>query len=170
MIMTIKHLSSPAEVVRGHISMMACGDIAGGREQMGFSPRNTDRHDHGLPDAELSFQELTSKSKAPVHPGAVLLNRYLIPRHITQSALAEHLGVSVQRINEIVRGKRSITPETSWLLAGALGTTPELWISLQVKYDMAHCKPVQEVTLLKDGRRKRRQKQRAATPCEGLAL
>ena len=113
---------------------------------------------HEAHEAEVKTPGVSAKSKAsaPVHPGVVLLNKYLAPRHITQSALAEHLGIPIQRINEIVRGKRAVTPETAWLLAGALGTTPEFWVSLQAKYDMEQCKPDVEVAFLRDGHRKRR--------------
>jgi addiction module HigA family antidote len=47
----------------------------------------------------------------------------------------------VLRINEIVRGKRGITPETAWLFSQAFGTTPQLWINLQTNYDLAQNKP-----------------------------
>ena len=60
---------------------------------------------------------------------------------LTQVALAEHLGVPVQRVNEIVRGKRGITPETAWLFSQAFGTTPEFWINLQTNYDLARTRP-----------------------------
>jgi addiction module HigA family antidote len=59
---------------------------------------------------------------------------------------AEHIGVPVQRINEIVRGKRGITPETAWLFAGALGTSPEFWLNLQSNYDLARFRPKRTVT------------------------
>lgn len=68
---------------------------------------------------------------------------------LTQVKLAEHIGVSVQRINEIVRGKRGITPETAWLLSQASGTTPQLWINLQANYDLAMNKPDRKVRRLK---------------------
>ena len=86
--------------------------------------------------------------KPPIHPGIILLQRYLLPRHITQSALAAHLGISVQRVNEIVRGKRAITPETAWMFAGALGTPPELWMGLQMRYDIVKNKPQTDISLL----------------------
>jgi addiction module HigA family antidote len=63
---------------------------------------------------------------------------FLKPLGLTQVALAEHLGVPVQRINEIVRGKRGVTPETAWLLAGAFGTTPDFWINLQTVHDLVN--------------------------------
>ncbi|MXY98957.1 MAG: HigA family addiction module antidote protein [Gemmatimonadetes bacterium] len=55
---------------------------------------------------------------------------FLKPLGITQVAFAKHIGVPLQRINEIIRGKRGVTPETAWLLSLALGTTPELWLNL----------------------------------------
>ena len=67
----------------------------------------------------------------------------------TQVALAEHLGVPVQRINELVRGKRGVTPETAWLLAQALNTTPEFWLNLQAAYDLAQNRPARRVPRLR---------------------
>jgi|GEM_PF-259793 len=71
------------------------------------------------------------KNRILTHPGEALREEFLSPLGVTQVALAEHIGVSVQRVNEIVRGKRGVTPETAWLLAGAFGTTPEFWINMQ---------------------------------------
>ena len=62
------------------------------------------------------------KNRIPTHPGEVLLEEFLVPLGISQVALAEHLEISLQRINEIVRGKRGVTPETAWLFAQAFGT------------------------------------------------
>ena len=55
---------------------------------------------------------------------------------------------SVQRINEIVRGKRSVTPETAWLFSQALGTTPEFWLNLQTAHDLAKTRPKRTVPAL----------------------
>ena len=51
----------------------------------------------------------------------------------------------MQRINELVRGKRGITPETAWLLSQALDTTPEFWINLQASFDLARSQPLEPV-------------------------
>lgn len=67
---------------------------------------------------------------------------------LSQVKLAAHIGVPVQRINEIVRGKRGITPETAWLLSQAFGTTPQLWINLQTNDDLALNKPERKVRRL----------------------
>lgn len=83
--------------------------------------------------------------RVPTHPGEVLREEFLNPLGLTQVALAAHLGVPVQRINELVRGKRGVTPETAWLLAGAFGTTPEFWVNLQVNHDLALSRPAKKV-------------------------
>ncbi len=62
-------------------------------------------------------------NRIPTHPGLILKEEFLEPMNITQVALASHLDIPVQRINEIIRGKRSITPETAWLLSQAFNTT-----------------------------------------------
>ena len=89
------------------------------------------------------------KNRIPTHPGEILLEEFLRPMEITQVAFAEHIGVPLQRVNEIVRGKRGVTPATAWLFAGALGTSPELWINLQVSYDLAISRPPKPVQRLK---------------------
>jgi len=88
------------------------------------------------------------ENRIPTHPGEVLSEEFLKPLGLTQVALAEHLGVPVQRINELVRGKRGVTPETAWFLAGAFGTTPDFWVNLQTAYDLAVTRPTQGVPRL----------------------
>jgi addiction module HigA family antidote len=89
------------------------------------------------------------KSRVPTHPGEVLLEEFLVPLGQTQVSLAEHLGVPVQRINELVRGKRGVTPETAWLLAQAFNTTPEFWLNIQGAYDLARSRPASKVPRLR---------------------
>jgi addiction module HigA family antidote len=81
------------------------------------------------------------ENRIPTHPGVILRQEFLIPLGVSQVALAAHLGTSVQRVNELVRGKRGVTPETAWLLAQALNTTPEFWINLQAAHDLARSRP-----------------------------
>jgi len=88
-------------------------------------------------------------AKGGTYPGETLLEDFLIPMGLSQVKLAAHIGVPIQRINEIVRGKRGITPETAWLLSQAFGTTPLLWINLQTNYDLAQNKPDRKVQQLK---------------------
>ncbi len=85
------------------------------------------------------------EERIPTHPGEILLEDFLVPMNVTQIELATHLGIRVQRINEIVRGKRGVTPETAWLLAGAFGTTPQFWMNLQVMHDLAATRPDREI-------------------------
>ena len=87
--------------------------------------------------------------RIPTHPGEILEEEFLKPLGISQVAFAAHLGVPVQRINELVRGKRGITPETAWLLSQALNTTPEFWLNLQMTFDLAQNRPRREVQALK---------------------
>lgn len=86
--------------------------------------------------------------RTPTHPGEILLEEFLTPLGISQVDLAAHIGVSVQRVNEIVRGKRGVSPETSWLLAQALGTSPEFWVNLQTVYDLSRSHPKRQVRRL----------------------
>ena len=89
------------------------------------------------------------EKRTPTHPGEILRLDFLEPLGQSQVALAEHLGVSVQRINELVRGKRGVTPETAWLLSQALNTSPEFWLNLQATYDLATTRPVRKVGKLR---------------------
>ena len=89
------------------------------------------------------------KKRIPTHPGEVLLEEFLAPLGITQVQLASHIAVPVQRVNEIVRGKRGVSSETAWLLAQALGTTPEFWINLQANHDLAAQRPSRQVKRLR---------------------
>ena len=87
--------------------------------------------------------------RVPTHPGVILREEFLVPLGRTQVALAEHLGIPVQRINEVVRGKRGVTPDTAWLLAQAFGTTPQFWLNLQAAHDLAVSRPSRRVQRLR---------------------
>ena len=63
------------------------------------------------------------KHRIPTHPGEILPEEFLEPLGITQVAFAELIGISTQRADALIRGKRGVTPETAWLLAQAFGTT-----------------------------------------------
>jgi antitoxin HigA-1 len=93
---------------------------------------------------------MVPENRIPTHPGEILLEEFLKPLGITQVAFARHLQVPLQRINEIIRGKRGVTPETAWRLAQALGTTPELWINLQRNYDLAKNRPKTAISRLQE--------------------
>jgi len=76
------------------------------------------------------------KNRPPTHPGEVLLAEFLEPQGMTQSALAQKLGIPIQRVNTLVNGKRGVTAETAILLARAFETTPEFWMNLQTRLDL----------------------------------
>jgi addiction module HigA family antidote len=90
------------------------------------------------------------KNRIPTHPGEILQEEFLTPLGLTQVALAKHIGVPTQRINELIRGKRGVTPETAWLLSQAFDTTPEFWINLQTNYDLAVNHPKRQIDKLKE--------------------
>lgn len=68
--------------------------------------------------------------------GEILLEEFLKPRDMTQSELSERLRIPLQRVNSIVNGKRSVTPETAILLARFFETTAQFWMNLQTQYDL----------------------------------
>ena len=88
------------------------------------------------------------ENRITTHPGEVLKEDFLDPLGITQVTFAHHIGVPLQRVNEIIRGKRGITPETAWLLSQALGTTPQFWMNLQDAYDLTSKRPSRTVERL----------------------
>ena len=78
------------------------------------------------------------KDRAPTHPGEMLLEEFVRPLGISQSALAVRLGVSFPRLNEIVRGKRGVTPDTALRLARVVGMSADFWLGLQQDWDLWH--------------------------------
>lgn len=72
----------------------------------------------------------------PIHPGEVLREEFLIPLGMSAHALALELKVPAPRINDIVRERRAITPDTALRLARYFGTTPKFWLNLQTSYDL----------------------------------
>ena len=72
----------------------------------------------------------------PIHPGEVLLKEYLEPYGISQYRLAKDIHVPPRRINEIVRGLRSISADTSLRLARYFATSERFWLNLQMRYDL----------------------------------
>lgn len=85
------------------------------------------------------------KNRISTHPGTILLKEYLEPLGLSQKGLADHFGIPVQRVNEIVRGKRGVSPETAWLLSEAINTTPAFWLNLQSMHDLSSTRPARHV-------------------------
>ncbi len=77
-----------------------------------------------------------AKKLPNVHPGEVLLEEFIKPLHISQNRLAREIGVPPRRINEIVLGKRSVTPDTALRLSRYFGTSSRFWLGLQMDYDL----------------------------------
>ena len=75
-------------------------------------------------------------NRRPTHPGEIFLEDFLIPLGITQKEAAERLRMSYPRMNEIVKGKRSVTPDTALRLARFTNTEPEFWLNLQQAVDL----------------------------------
>ncbi len=74
--------------------------------------------------------------RPPTHPGEVLLHEFIEPLGLTQAEVARALGVPYQRLNEVVRGVRGVTPATALRLARYFGTTAALWLNLQLAVDL----------------------------------
>lgn len=72
----------------------------------------------------------------PFHPGEILLEEFLQPMEMTQVELAEKLGWTKAKLNELIRGKRGITAETALDLAEVLGTSAKLWMNFQSTWDL----------------------------------
>jgi addiction module HigA family antidote len=80
------------------------------------------------------------KHRPPTHPGEILLHEFLRPLQLSQVDAARRMGVSTQRLNELVRGKRGVTADTALRLAKLLKTTPEFWLNLQNAHDLYEAK------------------------------
>jgi addiction module HigA family antidote len=88
---------------------------------------------------------MARQPKNPFHPGEILLEEFLEPKGVTQVALADKIGWTKTRLNELIRGKRGITAAAALDLADALGTSPKLWMNLQATYDLDKAAKVKRV-------------------------
>lgn len=78
------------------------------------------------------------QNRPPTHPGEMLQEEFLKPLRISQSDFAVRLGVSFPRLNEVIRGRRGVTPDTALRLARVLGTSADFWLGLQLDWDLWH--------------------------------
>jgi len=85
------------------------------------------------------------KQRIATHPGEVLLEEYLKPLGLTQATLAKELGISTNRMNELVRGKRGITADTALRLAQRFKTSAEFWMNLQSGYELTEARMSREM-------------------------
>jgi addiction module HigA family antidote len=79
---------------------------------------------------------MAQRKLSPVHPGEVLLEEFLSPLGVSQYRLAKETSVPARRINEIVRGSRSISADTALRLARYFGTSERFWLNLQARYEL----------------------------------
>ena len=79
---------------------------------------------------------MAEKLLDPIHPGEILYEEFMEPLALSSNALAFALRVPATRIGEIVRGRRSITPDTALRLGRYFVTSPDLWFGLQTEYDL----------------------------------
>ena len=83
--------------------------------------------------------------RPPTLPGEMLLEEFIKPMNLTQKAFAAHLGWTYAKMNEIIRGKRGITPETALDLADALNMEPEFWLNLQRDWQLWHARQTHQI-------------------------
>jgi antitoxin HigA-1 len=81
--------------------------------------------------------------RQPIHPGEMLLEEFLNPMDITQRQLADAIHVPYQRINEIINGKRGVTPATALRLARFFGISADYWLNLQQRWDLYEANQVE---------------------------
>ena len=76
--------------------------------------------------------------RPPTHPGEMLLEEFLKPLGLSQAEASVRMQMTTNRLNEIVKGRRGVTADTAWRLSALLGTSPELWMNLQMNWDLWH--------------------------------
>jgi len=85
--------------------------------------------------------------RPPTHPGGMLLEEFLAPMQLTQRQLADAIRVPYQRINEIVNGRRGITPSTALRLSKFFGMSADFWLAVQLRWDLYHAQQTEQDTL-----------------------
>jgi addiction module HigA family antidote len=85
--------------------------------------------------------------RSPTHPGEMLLEEFLTPMGLTQRELADAIHVPYQRINEIINGKRGITPSTALRLARFFGMSADFWMNVQLRWDLYFAQQSEQDTL-----------------------
>jgi len=78
------------------------------------------------------------RNRPPTHPGEMLFEEFVKPLDMTQAELSRRLGVSYPRLNEIIKGRRSVTPDTALRLSRVLGMPADFWLGLQQDWDLWH--------------------------------
>ena len=88
--------------------------------------------------SSITTERRLPTDRPPTHPGEMLRAEFIEPLGITQTAFALRLGVSFPRLNEVIKGRRSVTPDTALRLARVLGMPADFWLGLQSDWDLWH--------------------------------
>jgi addiction module HigA family antidote len=86
-------------------------------------------------------------NRTPTHPGEMLLEEFLTPTGLTQRQLADAIHVPYQRVNDLINGRRGMTPSTALRLAKFFGNTPAFWMNLQLRWDLYFAQQAEKKTL-----------------------
>ena len=100
-------------------------------------------------------EPMLPSNRIAAHPGEMLSEEFLKPAGIAQADLARALKIPLNRVNEIVKGKRGITAETAWLLSAYFKNSPEFWMNLQTAHDLTKTRSVRKTMSTSSKRRKR---------------
>lgn len=84
----------------------------------------------------MKAHDMDEERLPPIHPGEVLLEDFMKPLSLSQYRVAQDIGVPTLRISQIVHGKRAVTADTAMRLARYFGTSPDVWLRLQARYDL----------------------------------
>ena len=106
--------------------------------------RTTTRRGRAL----IVVQRRLPTHRPPTHPGAMLLEEFLLPLGISQSAFAAQLGVSFPRLNEVINAKRGVTSDTALRLAQVTGMSADFWLGLQQDWDLWHALRSKDATAI----------------------
>lgn len=91
----------------------------------------------------------TPAHREPTHAGEVLLEEFLEPLGLSQRELAAGIRVPYRRVNELVNGRRGVTPSVALRLAKFFGTSPDFWMNLQQRWDLYHARAAEAQELRK---------------------
>lgn len=86
------------------------------------------------------------KNRPPTHPGEVLLEEFLKPLELSQADVARRLKMPLNRLNELIKGKRGMTPETALRLSELFRVSPEFWMNLQSGRDLWHAQRARKMS------------------------
>lgn len=103
-----------------------------------------------LPEDVIEGDFFIPEDRAPTHPGEMLTEEFLQPLGMTQRELADCMGVHVPRVNELITGKRGVTPETAAMLARVFDTSERFWLNLQSAYDLYELRQSDDWDKVKD--------------------